>query len=71
MADESMKRITCSNASETLMKALEHVDDMDDVVVLYYAKDGCKGSFFASEGLKEDSLLWLIEKFKKWLLGDR
>lgn len=65
----SMKRVTCSTVTDTLMKAVEHADDMEDVLVIYYAKDGCKGSFFCNEGMKTHDMLWLLRKFELWLLG--
>lgn len=51
------------------MQAMEHADEMDDVLVIYYAKDGCKGNSFVSEGMKSSDCLWLLEQYKSWLLG--
>lgn len=64
-----MDRIVSNNASEALIKALEHADEMEDVLVIYYAKEGCKGAYYCSEGMKAHDTLWLIENFKCWLLG--
>jgi len=64
-----MRRVTCSTVTDTLMKAVEHADDMEDVLVVYYAKEGAKGSMFCNEGMKTSDMLWLIEKLKLWLLG--
>lgn len=64
-----MERIQCTTVTETMMAAMEHAEDMEDVLVIYYAKDGCKGSCFLSENMKSSDALWLIEQFKAWLLG--
>ena len=64
-----MERIVCNNASDMLIKALERADDMEDALVIYYAKEGCKGNYFCTEGMKAHDTLWLIEQFKAWLLG--
>jgi hypothetical protein len=65
----TMKRVTCSTVTDTLMKAVEHAEDMEDVLVIYYARDGAKGSFFCNDGMKANDMLWLVERFKLWLLG--
>jgi hypothetical protein len=64
-----MDRLKCSTVTDTLMQAMERAEDMEDVVIIYYAKDGCKGSMFCSEGMKSSDTLWLLEQFKAWLLG--
>lgn len=64
-----MDRIACNNASDTLIKALEHADEMEDVLVIYYAKENCKGHYFCSEGMKASDTLWLVEQFKLWVMG--
>ena len=71
MSDDSpvMKRIVCSTATDTLMSALEHAEDMEDVLVIYYAKEGRKGNCFTSEGMKSSDALWLVEQFKAWIMG--
>lgn len=69
MADESSRRIQCSTVTETLMMAMENADEMEDVIVIYYAKDGCRGNCFSSENMKASDALWLIEQYKAWLLG--
>jgi hypothetical protein len=64
-----MKRIVRSTATDTLLAAMEKADEMEDVLVIYYAKDGFKGHCFNSEGMKSSEALWLIEQYKAWLLG--
>ena len=64
-----MERIKCTTVTETLMTAMEHADEMEDVLVVYYAKENCKGSCFVSDGMKATDCLWLVEQFKAWLLG--
>lgn len=66
---QGMERIKCSDVTDTLLKAMEHADDMEDVLVLYYAKKGRKGCYLGSEGMKASDMLWVIEQFKAWLLG--
>lgn len=65
----AMRRVTCSTVTDTLMKAVEYADDMEDVLVIYYAKEGAKGSFFCNQGMKSADMLWLLKKFELWLLG--
>lgn len=65
----SMKRIQCSTVTDTLLAAMEKADEMEDVLVIYYAKDGFKGHCFNSEGMKSSEALWLIEQYKAWLMG--
>lgn len=69
MSDPGMKRIVRSTATDTLLAAMEKADEMEDVLVIYYAKDGFKGHCFNSEGMKSSEALWLIEQFKAWLIG--
>jgi len=72
MADfdsQSMKRLQFSNVTDTLLAAVEKADEMEDVLVLYYAKDGRKGHCFISEGMKASEALWLIKQYEAWLLG--
>jgi len=64
-----MERIKCTTVTDTLMKAMEHAEEMEDVMILYYAKEDCTGSMFTSESMKSHDALWLIEQFKAWLLG--
>jgi hypothetical protein len=64
-----MERIKCTTVTNTLMAAMERAEEMEDVMVIYYAKDGCRGSMFVSEDMKASDALWLIEQFKAWLLG--
>ena len=64
-----MERIKCTTVTETLMAAMEHAEEMEDVMIIYYAKESCKGSAFTSEGMKAHDALWLLEQFKAWLLG--
>jgi len=66
---QSMKRLQFSTATDTLIAALDHADEMEDILVLYYAKDGCKGHCFNSEGMKASEALWLIKQYEAWLLG--
>lgn len=65
-----MKRIESSSSSEALINALEHADEMEDVLVLYYTKpEATGGSYFCSSGMKASDALWLLEQFKLYLLG--
>ena len=64
-----MNRIKCSSVTDTLITAMEKADEMDGVLVLYFAKEGGKGSYFCDEGTRAHDLLWLIEQFKAYLLG--
>jgi len=64
-----MKRIKCTTVTDTLAQAMERADDMEDVLVIFYAKAPAKGCFFVSDGMKASDSLWLIEQFKAWLLG--
>lgn len=64
-----MERIPCTDVTDTLLKAMEYAESMEDVIVVYYAKEGCKGNCFTSAGIKSSDALWLIEQFKAWLLG--
>jgi hypothetical protein len=64
-----MERIKCTNATDALVQAMEHADEMDDVLIIYYAKEGERGHCFHSEGLKSSDALWLLEQYKAWLLG--
>jgi len=67
--DAGMKRIVKSTVTDTLLAAMERADDMEDVLVIYYAKPGCKGSYLCTEGMKASETLWLVEQFKLFLLG--
>lgn len=67
-----MERIQCTSVTDTLMRAMEKADSMDGVLVLYYRKDGDDteiGCSLGSDNMKADSVLWLLEQYKIWLLG--
>lgn len=60
---------TKQSVTDALIEAMEHVEEMDGVLVIYYAQRGFKGHSFVSKDMKASDCLWLIEQYKAWLLG--
>jgi len=52
---------------DALIKSLEKVEDMENVLVIYEGKPGRPAGSFDSD-LSTEKALWLIEIFKHWLL---
>lgn len=53
---------------DALIKALEHVEDMESVLIIYEGKPGIAAGCFDNDLTVERSL-WLIEIFKYWLMS--
>jgi hypothetical protein len=53
---------------DALIKALEKVEDMDDVLIIYNGQNH-SGSF--DSGLTIERAVFMIEVFKTWLLAAR
>ena len=53
---------------DALIKALERVDDMESVLIIYEGKTGLKAGSFDSD-LSVMGAIYLVEIFKHWLLS--
>ena len=53
---------------DALIKALEKVEDMENVLVIYEGKSGIAAGSFDRDLTVERSL-WLVEMFKYWLMS--
>lgn len=53
---------------DALIKALEKVDDMHAVLIIYEGKEGFPTGSFDSD-LKVANALYLIELFRAWLMN--
>lgn len=65
-----MRRIICSTVTETLMNALEHADEIDNLVIICWNKEGQvkTGQAFSDDGMTTAQCLMLVEQFKFWLM---
>jgi hypothetical protein len=66
-----VKRIDCNSVTETLAQAMEHAEEMKNVVVLYETKDeyAHPGGMFTQKDMTLSTLNWLFDLGKSWLLG--
>lgn len=65
-----MKRIDCGNsASEALMRALENVERMKHVCILYTTNDDEKapGGMYVQDDLRLDELNYMLDMAKRWI----
>ena len=63
-----MKRLSCSTVSATLIEAMEHADEMENVLVLYDGKgEPSLSGMFTSENLDTKTVNYMIDCFKAWL----
>jgi hypothetical protein len=53
---------------DALIKALERVEDMESVLIIYEGKTGYSAGSFDSD-LTVANALYLVELFKHWLLS--
>ncbi len=53
---------------DALIKALEKVEDMESVIVIYEGKPGCAAGSFDSD-ITVEKCLWLMEIFRYWLMA--
>ena len=53
---------------DALIKALERVEDMESVLIIYEGKTGLSAGSFDSD-LSVSDALYLVEIFKHWLLS--
>jgi len=53
------------------MRAMEHADQMDGVLVLYTNSEGeeSAGGCFTDGEMKIETVNWMIDNFKRWLLS--
>jgi hypothetical protein len=52
---------------DALIKALERVEDMESVLIVYEGKPGLAAGSFDSD-ISVEKAVWLVEIFKFWLL---
>ena len=52
---------------DTLIKALERVEEMESCLVIYEGKGGYKAGSFDSD-LKVSDAIYLVELFRTWLM---
>lgn len=55
--------------SAALFRAIEKVDDMESVLILYECKPGKGGVGSFDSGLTASECIWLIEVFRYWLMS--
>ena len=68
---EEMKRITCSSVSNALISALEHADEMENILIVAWNKPNrgrLGGQSFSDKEITTSQCLMLIEQFKWWLM---
>lgn len=66
-----MKRIECNDASDTLIRALEHAGDMEYCIVLYQNRKDAPNSsagFFICREVLFSTMVWHLEIAKAWLI---
>lgn len=63
-----MEKTHTESPHDALIKALEKVEDMESVVIIYEGKPGCPAGSFDND-LTVAKALWLIEIFRYWLLA--
>jgi hypothetical protein len=68
---EAMRRIKCSDITDTLAKAMDEADEFDHILILYDKKDefGGTSGFFHAGSATCANLVWMAEKFKLYLMG--
>ena len=69
---QSMKRIQCSTVTETLANAMEHAEDMSNVLVLAWHKEDCEtekgtGCVFSDSNMTVADLALMMLQFQNWL----
>jgi hypothetical protein len=64
-----MQSDKCVTVTDALMRAMEKADEMQAVVVFYYAKDIEQSGVVVSQTMNPPDILWLLEQIKAWLLG--
>ena len=75
MSDHSnMRRIQCSSVTNTLAEAMEHADEMANVLVLAWHKDDVgkekgTGRLFSDSDLTIADCALMILQFSHWLAG--
>jgi len=62
-----MKRLSAGSCTDALMEALEHVEDMQHVVVLFEPVEGHPGGFFTDGQYTAAESLWLATRFISFL----
>jgi hypothetical protein len=72
MSNDGMKRIQCTSVTSTLAEAMEHADDMANVLVLAWHKgdvDKEKGSgrLFSDSDLTIADCALMVLQFQHWL----
>lgn len=66
-----MKRIDCNDATDTLIKAMEHAEDMEYCVVLYQNREDAAdptAGFFITKHTLYSTVVWHLEIMKAWLI---
>jgi len=61
------------SVTDTLMRAMEHADNMKQVIVLYETHEDCKtstGGVFTQEDVTLSKINWLLDLGKHWLFDD-
>ena len=65
------RRIQCNSVTDTLMRAMEHAEEMDKVVVMYQTKkeSDYPGGFFTQDELTLETLNYFLDRVKAWIFG--
>jgi hypothetical protein len=63
-----MSSVHTESPHDALIKALEHVEDMESVLIIYEGKQGVAAGSFDND-LTVERALWLLEMFKYWLMS--
>lgn len=65
-----MKHISGGNCSESLINALEQVEEMEHVIILYQNKENSShvSGFFTDGDQTLETSNWLVDRFKAYLL---
>lgn len=66
-----MRRIQCSTVTDALMNALEHADEMENILIVAWNKPNrgrLGGQSFSDKEITTSQCLMLIEQFKWWLM---
>ena len=70
--NDGMKRIQCSSVTNTLAEAMEHADDMANVLILAWHKDDVgkekgSGRLFSDSDLTIADCALMVLQFQHWL----
>ena len=72
MPDDRLERKNSDTVTDTLMRAMEHAEDMKHVVVLYTSKDDVShpGGVFTQDDMTLSEMNWLLDLGKSWIFSD-